>query len=68
MIRLPVLLFHAEAAQLILQAVAAALAAGEAGGEHHPVGQRRGWRAVGGDGGAEGGQHDRAGDLVPGGD
>jgi hypothetical protein len=36
-VRLPVLLRDARAAQLMLQGVAAALAAGQPGGEHHPV-------------------------------
>jgi hypothetical protein len=64
---LAVFLGDAEAAQLVLEGVAAAFAAGQAGGEHHPVvGQGRGWGAVAGDGGAEGGQHDRAGHAVPG--
>jgi hypothetical protein len=40
-VRLAVLLLRAEAAQLVLQAVAAAFAAGEPGGEDHAVvGQR----------------------------
>jgi hypothetical protein len=58
-----VLLHDVESAQLVLQGVAAALAAGKTGGEHHPVvGQGRGRCAVCGDRGAEGGEHDRAGD------
>jgi hypothetical protein len=36
-VRLPVLLRDAQAAQLVLEAVAAALPAGQAGGEHHRV-------------------------------
>jgi hypothetical protein len=49
--------------QLGLQGVPAALAAGQAGGEHHlVVGQGGGWDAVGGDRGAERRQDDRAGD------
>ena len=66
---LSVLLGDAQAAQLVLEGVAAAPAAGVPGGEHHPVvSERGGGCAVGGDGGAEGGQHDGAGDPVPGGD
>jgi hypothetical protein len=57
-----------EAAQLGLQAVAAALAAGQAGGEDHAVvGERGGRGAVGGDGDAELGEDDLAGDPVVGG-
>ena len=64
-----VLLGDAEAAKLGLQAVAAAFAAGEAGGEHHAVvGQRRRGHAVLGDGGAELVEHDRPGDAVVGGE
>ena len=57
-----VLLGDAQAAQFVLEAVAAAAPAGEPGGVDHSVvgqGGRRG--AVGGDGGAEGGQRDLAG-------
>jgi hypothetical protein len=64
-----VLLDHAEASQFGLQPVAAALAAGQAGGEDHPVvgeGGRRGPIAV--DGAAECRQDDRAGDPGMGGD
>jgi hypothetical protein len=43
-VRLAVLLLHAEAAQLGFQAVAAALAAGEPGGEDHAVECRSAWR------------------------
>ena len=59
----------AEAAQLGLEAVAAAAAAGQAGGEHHAVvGQgRRRW-PVPVDGGAEGVDDDRAGDPEVGGE
>ncbi len=60
-----VLLRDAEAAKLGLEAVAAAFATGEAGGEHHAVvGQRRRGHAVVGDGGAELVEHDRSGDAV----
>jgi hypothetical protein len=53
-VRAGVLLRHAKVAQLGLQGVAAAGAAGQAGGEHHGVvGQGGGWDAVGGDRGAE---------------
>jgi hypothetical protein len=49
----------------VLEAVAAARAAREPGGEHHPVvGQRGGGNTVSGGGLAEGGQHDRTGDPV----
>jgi len=61
-VRPAVFLLHAEAAQLVLQAVAAALAAGEPGSEDHPViGERGGGDAVLGAGGAERGEDDRAG-------
>jgi hypothetical protein len=57
-----VLLRHVQAAQLGLEGVAAALAAGQAGGEHHPVvGQGGRWGGVGGDRGAERRQDDRGG-------
>jgi hypothetical protein len=60
-----VLLDHAEPAQLVLEPVAAALAAGQAGGEDHPVvGQGGGRDSVLGHGSAELGEHDRAGDPV----
>jgi hypothetical protein len=36
-VRLAILLLHAEAAQFGFQAVAAAFAAGQPGGEHHAV-------------------------------
>ena len=63
MVRLAVLLLHTQAAELVLQAIAATSAAGEPGGEHHPVvGQRRGRRPVGGHRGPERREHDRAGD------
>ncbi len=49
----------------MFKGVAAAFAAGQAGGEHYRVaGQRRGGYPVVGGGGAGGGQHDRAGDAV----
>jgi hypothetical protein len=58
-----VLLLHAEPAELVFQGVAAASAAGEPGGEHHPViGQRRGRRPVGRHRGPERREHDGAGD------
>jgi hypothetical protein len=68
-----VLLGHAEAAQLVFEAVAALgavqAAAGEPGGEDHAVvGQRGGGNPVCGNGFAEGGQHDGSGDPVMGGD
>lgn len=60
-----VLLHHPEPTQLVLEAVAATLAAGQAGREHHPViCQRRGRTAEPVHHGTEGGQHDRAGDPV----
>jgi Resolvase, N terminal domain len=66
---LAVLLGDAAAAQFVLEAAASAFAAREPVGEHHPViGQRGGRGAVALDGGAEGGQHDGAGDPVPGSD
>jgi hypothetical protein len=69
MVRTAVLLGDPEPAQFGLEAVAAAAAAGEPGGEHHPVvGQRRGGRPVLGDGGAEGVDHDGARDPAVGGD
>ena len=53
-VRLAVLLPDAQAAQFGLEGVAAAFAAGEPGGEDHPVvGQGRGRDAVLGGGGAE---------------
>jgi hypothetical protein len=68
-VRLAVLLPDAQAAQLVLETLAAATASGQPGGEHHAVaGQGRGGRAVGGHGGPEGGEHDRAGDPVVRGD
>lgn len=60
---LAVLLGHAEAAQLGFQAVAAAPAAGEPGGEHHPVVHQGRGRGAVGDGGPERGEHDGAGDA-----
>ena len=64
-----VLLDDAESAQLGLEGVAAAAAAGEAGGvDHAVVGQRGGGDAVLVSGFAEGGEHDRAGDPAVGGD
>jgi len=49
-----VLLRDVQAAQLGFEGVAAALAAGQAGGEHHAVvGEGGGWDAVGGDRGKE---------------
>jgi hypothetical protein len=67
-VRAAVLLGDAQGAQFVLQAVAAAAAAGEPGRiDHAVVGQSRGRGAVGGDGGAEGGQGDLAcGDRVRG--
>jgi hypothetical protein len=66
---LPVLLGDAEAAELGFEGVAAALAAGQAGGEDHAVaGECRGRGPAGGHGGAEGGQDDGAGDPVVRGD
>ena len=63
-----VLLGHAEALEFGFQGVAAALAAGQAGGEHHPVvGQGGRGGAVAGGGGAERGKDDRAGDRGVGG-
>ncbi len=60
---LAVFLLDVQAAQFVLEAVAAAAAAGEPGGEHHAVaGQRGGRDAVLGDRGAERLDHDRAGD------
>jgi hypothetical protein len=67
-VRLSVLLLDAEAAQLVLEAVAAASAAGQAGGEDHAVGQGGGGDAVLAAGGAEGQQDGWAGDPVVGGD
>ena len=64
-----VLLDDVQAAQLVLEAVAAAAAAGEPGGEDHAVvGQRGGGIPVLVCGFAEGGEHDRAGDPGVGGD
>jgi len=64
-VRLPVFLPDSEAAQFGFQAVAAAPAAGEPGGEDHAVaGQRRRRGAMGGDGSAERGDHGGAGDPV----
>ena len=64
-----VLLDDAEAAQFGLEGVAAALAAGEAGGEHHPVvGQRRRWCSVPAHGVTERVDDDGAGDPLVGGD
>ena len=63
-----VLLGHAEASEFGLQGVAAALAAGKAGGEDHPVvGQGRGRNAKAGHCGQEAVAHDRAGDPGVGG-
>ncbi len=62
-VRLAVLLLYAEAAQLVLEGVAAASAAGQAGGEDHAVvGQGGGRDAVLLAGSAEGEQHGGAGD------
>ena len=64
-----VLLVDVEAAELGLQTVAAALAAGEAGGEDHAVvGQRRGGEAVFDDRLSEAGDDQGAGDGGVGGD
>ena len=64
-VRLAVLLLDAEAAQLVLEGVAAAAAAGQAGGEDHAVvGQGGGRNAVLLAGGAEGQQDGGAGDPV----
>jgi hypothetical protein len=64
-----VLLVDAEAAEFGLEAVAAAAAAGEAGGEDHAVvGQGRGRGAVAGDSVAEHVDHGGAGDGLVGGD
>jgi hypothetical protein len=64
-----VLLDDAEPAQFGLEGVAAAGAAGEAGGEHHAVvGEGGGWCAVAGHGGQEGVDHGGAGDAAVGGD
>jgi hypothetical protein len=66
---LPFFWGDAEAAQLVLEAVAAALAAGQAGGEDHAVvGQGRGRDAVHPARSAEGQQHDRPGNPGMGGD
>ena len=68
-VRLAVLLLDAEAAQLVLEGVAAAFAAGQAGGEDHAVvGQGGGRDAVLRAGGAEGLQDGGAGDPGVGGD
>ncbi len=64
-----VLLGHAEEVEFGLEGVAATLAAGESGGEHHVVvGQGGGRNAMLSDGGAEGGEHDRPGHSRVGGD
>src|SRR5580700_797780 len=64
-VRAAVLLGGAEPAQLVLEGVAAAAAAGKARGvDHAVIGQRGGRDAVAGAGGAEGLQHDRAGDPL----
>jgi hypothetical protein len=68
-VRLAVLLLDPGAAQLVLEGVVAALAAGQAGGEDHPVaGQGGGGDAVPGAGGAEGQQDGGPGDPGAGGD
>jgi hypothetical protein len=68
-VRLAVLLPDARAAQLVLEAVAAASAAGQPGSDDHAVAcHSRGGRAVGGYGGLEGREYDRAGDPVARGD
>jgi phosphohistidine swiveling domain-containing protein len=60
---------HGTVRLLGLEGVAAAPAARQTGGEHHPVvRERRGWCAVFGDGGPERVDHDRAGDASVGGD
>jgi hypothetical protein len=64
-VQLAVLLLDPEAAQLVLEGVAAAAPACEAGSEDHPVaGQGGGGDAVLLAGGAEGQQHGGAGDPV----
>jgi hypothetical protein len=64
-----VLLGDAQAAQLGFQGVAAAFAAGEAGGEHHAVvGQCRCWCSVPAHGVTERVEHGAAGDSQVGGD
>ena len=68
-VRPGVLLDDAEAVEKVFEAVAATLAAGEAGGEDHPVvGQRGGRDAVGFEGFGERVDDDRAGDAAVGGD
>ncbi|MEV4568537.1 hypothetical protein AB0K12_32615 [Nonomuraea sp. NPDC049419] len=55
-----VVLLDVQAAEFVFQGVAAAAAAGQAGGEDHAVvGQGGGGYAVAGDGGAEGVEDDR---------
>jgi hypothetical protein len=66
-VRLAVFLPDAETAQLVLEAVAAASAAGQAGGEHHSVSEGRGRNAAAAAGGAEGVQHVSAGHAAIGG-
>ena len=64
-----VLLLDVELSEFCFEAVAAASAAGEAGGEDHAVvGQGAGWDAVGLDRCAECGEHDRSGDPAMGAD
>jgi hypothetical protein len=64
-VRPRVLLLHAEANQFGFEAVAAAFAARQSGGEDHPVvGERRCGHAMLGDRGAELVQDDRAGDAL----
>jgi hypothetical protein len=58
-----VLLVHVEPAKLVFEGIAAAFAAGVAGGEHRPVVGQGGRRdPMGGNGSAEAGEHDRSGD------
>jgi hypothetical protein len=64
-----VLLLDVQASEFGFEAVAAAAAAGEPGGEDHAVvGQRAGRDAVGLHRCAEAGEHDRSGDPAVGGD
>jgi hypothetical protein len=68
-VRSAVLLGDAECVEQALVAVAATAAAGQPGGEDHPVvGQRGGWHTVGLQGVCEGVDDDRAGDAPVGGD
>jgi hypothetical protein len=68
-VRAAVLLGDAEVAEFGFEGVAAAAAAGQAGGEDHAVvGERRGWWAVLGGRSPERGDDDRSGDPVMRGD